>query len=88
MSDQHKEEFEAYRTERNRIMREMDVAAAQKMFPQMDPESVEVMLHKARYEVVEMGPELRQASRAWLELRGYSRMKMQPWPPAGVLPKY
>lgn len=70
---------------RNRILREMDVAAFRRACPGISPEAVLPAMHKARYEIASMAPELRHASRAWLEQNGYGRYQGGPWPPAGVL---
>lgn len=78
-------EIQKFLAERDRQMREMDIDAAHKDFPMMQRESVEVMLHKVRYEIPSMGRALRQESRAWLEVRGFSRLKQLPWPAADVL---
>lgn len=39
-----------------------------------------ISMHKVRYELPEMGRAMRQESRAWLEVRGYSRHRGEPWP--------
>jgi hypothetical protein len=46
-----------------------------------------VALHKSRYDAVRIAPELRHASRKWLEERGYKRIGGLPWPADGSLPK-
>lgn len=46
-----------------------------------------IAMHRARYELPEIDPQLRHESRAWLEARGYSRhADFGPWPPKGKLP--
>jgi hypothetical protein len=51
------------------------------------PEAAEAAMHKARYECLAIEPELRHASREWLETHGSTRMRGAPWPPIGELPE-
>lgn len=51
------------------------------------PRAALMALHKARYECTSMEPELRHASRKWLQDNGCHRMHNEPWPPEGELPE-
>lgn len=82
--------------ERNRILRELDIQGFMRALPpdaraalraKTEAERIETALaamHKARYEIPEMGPERRTLSRQWLQARGYGRWRGT-WPPEGVL---
>ncbi len=76
-----------YVKKRDNILREADVKALRELMPPITSDLVaEITLHKARYEVVTMPDDLRQASRAWLEERSYTRLGGMPWPPGKELP--
>jgi hypothetical protein len=67
---------------------ELDMNYAREILP--DASNDEVLLcslHKDRYEHVNIPPELRHASRAWLQERGFHRYKQLPWPAEGELPE-
>lgn len=46
-----------------------------------------VAMHKARYEITDIDPAHRQASRIYLEANGFSRKDGLPWPPEWQLPE-
>lgn len=75
--------------ERNDALRRLDLSWAHEQIPEGGPrpsnEALLVGMHKARYECTDIEPELRHASRDWLELRGFGRRSGLPWPPAGEL---
>lgn len=77
--------------ERNDALRRLDLSWAHEQIPEGGPrpsnEALLIGMHKARYECVEIEAELRHASRAWLEARGFGRRSALPWPPAGELPE-
>ena len=71
-----------------RALMHLDMEYAREMIPEASSDEVRlVAMHKARYELVTMPPELRHESRAWLEKFGFNRHKQQPWPPVGELPE-
>lgn len=77
---------------RNEILRKMDILSYVQLMLEVNDEFVtpniaELVMHKARYELFSMPPELRQESREWLESRGYSRMCGLAWPPGTFLPE-
>lgn len=73
--------------EKDRIVRELDMSAAAKVFPMMNDDAIEPMLLKVRYEMTNMPDELRHESRRWLQANGFKRMREQSWPPEGELPE-
>jgi hypothetical protein len=73
--------------ERIRIIVELDIEAAKRLFPMISDEAVLPMLHKVRYETASASDELRHESRAWLEQNGLHRVHGLPWPPKGELDK-
>lgn len=83
---------EEYVRRRNDILRSLDVLGYVGLMLEVEgalvkPDVALLVMHKARYEVFNMPPELRQESRKWLESRGYTRMYGLPWPAAGSLPE-
>jgi len=80
-------EFESWKEDRNRALRELDMGYAKVMMPASKEEVRLIAMHKARYECTEIEPHLREASREWLEDHKYNRLHGTPWPPIGVLPK-
>lgn len=66
---------------------ELDMKYADEMLPEISCEARLVAMHKARYEHINVPAELRHASRAWLEQKGFNRFRQLPWPPAGELPE-
>lgn len=72
--------------ERNRILSEMDVDAAQSWVPGLSREGMLAGLHKARYECRDIAPELRHVSGEWLRARGFCRLYGLPLLPIGELP--
>lgn len=69
--------------ERDRALIELDTEWARKYFGLTafnDDETCLVILHKARYETQSIAPELRKASRQWLEEHNYHRFFGMPWP--------
>jgi hypothetical protein len=73
--------IEDYTRERNEALRTMNLEWAREMLGATAREEVLLMsMHKARYECTDIEPELRQASRKWLEERGCTRFNGIPWP--------
>lgn len=68
------DELKAWRTERNRVLTAMDIAAARKQMPGASDEVVEIALHKARYDCTDMPDALRHESASWLRSRGYGAL--------------
>lgn len=73
--------------ERDDALTALDLDWARKQAPGLRTESLLCGMHKARYEATRIAPELRHASRHWLEENGYHRLNSLPWPPQGELPK-
>lgn len=79
--------FLAWREERNRALRALDIGYARRLMPTATGDDVRLMaMHKARYECTDLEPELRHASADWLRERGFSRMSGDPILPEGQLP--
>lgn len=79
-----------FRKERAAAMIMLDLKWAREQLQPGHTASDEVLLiglHKARYENTDLRPELREASRTWLEARNFTRRGGAPWPPAGQLPE-
>jgi len=74
------------RIERNRILSDLDVDAAQSWVPGLSREGLLAGLHKARYECPDIAPELRHASGEWLRARGFFRLYGLPLLPFDDLP--
>lgn len=72
--------------ERHRMLRTLDVAAAQAKMPGASDEVVLIALHKARYDCTAIEDELRHESARWLRERGY-RGLTGPLLPEGELPE-
>jgi len=73
---------------RNLALIELDMEYARMVLPGLSSDEVRLAaMHKARYEILSMPPELRHESRAWLEKFGFTRWRQIPWPPAGELPE-
>lgn len=64
--------FHVWIEERDRMLRDLDVDSPQ--CAAVAPEVRLMALHKARYECTNMEPELRHASRHWLQERGLRRL--------------
>jgi len=79
------EDFNAWKAERNRILRELDTSKVPG--ENWNVEMKLTALHKARYECTEIEPELRHESRKWLEERGMKRLGMLEFEPDGRLPE-
>lgn len=77
------EAHEQWKAERNRILRELDIASA----PGTTDDIKLCSLHKARYECTEIDPRLRNDSRKWLEERGFKRLYQMEFSTDGSLPK-
>ncbi len=80
-------DFQKFVLERNEAMRRLDLNWFREHYIGITAED-EILLctiHKSRYEVVAMGPVLREESRKWLTERSYGRLDGLPWPPEGVL---
>lgn len=76
-----------FREARNQALREMNLDYARAVLPRASSEEVLIIaLHKARYECLDIEPELRHASGQWLRERGYGRMR-GPLLPEGELPQ-
>lgn len=71
---------------RNKALVELDESYVAATVPKAPPEMRLVILHKSRYECTAIAPELRHASRKWLDDRGFKRMTGTPLLPEGVLP--
>ena len=69
---------------RNIALRNLDIAYVTAMG--CAPEFALNALHKARFECTAIEPNLRHASRAWLEANGLGRYMGREWPPKGELP--
>lgn len=81
-------ELQAFLAERDAALRTMDIAYARKMMPGASSDDVRLCaMHKARYEMTGMEPELRRESRAWLEERGFGRLNNSQWPADDSLPE-
>lgn len=81
-------DLETFLRERNEILRTLDIKRAREKDTRgVSDEVILIGLHKARYEVTTMPPELRYESRKWLEERGYGRIAKLPFPADGSLPK-
>ncbi len=80
-------QLEIWIVERNRALRTLDMRYARQAMPGAASDEVRLIaMHKARYEATGIPKRLRQASRAWLEARGLSRMYGQPWPAESEVP--
>lgn len=66
--------------ERDEALRTLDLAWARQQHPEGKDEVLLIGMHKARYEAVNIAPELRQQSRVWLEERGYKRIAGMEFP--------
>lgn len=74
--------------EKLRILAELDVDAALLLAPgPMSREGCLAGLHKARYECIDLAPDLRHASGEWLRARGCCRTYGRPLLPLGELPE-
>ena len=80
-------DLDAWLAERNEALRTLDLAWARKQQPKISEDALPIALHKARYECTAISDELRQQSRAWLEVRAYSRMGGIPFSADGTLPE-
>ena len=79
--------MEQWRKERNRALLALDLKWARERFPEESSDEVLLTaMHKARYECIDLPAVARQESRAWLEVRGFSRTKGLPFPSDGSLP--
>lgn len=65
---------------RNEALRTLDLKYMKSVFPDIDEKQLLVGMHKARYEIIEMGTKIRNESRRWLQARGYSRLKGRAFP--------
>lgn len=72
--------------ERNRALRELDMAWARAQFPTAQDEVLLAGLHKARYECLHIHDALRQESREWLADNNMGRNGGRPLLPIGRLP--
>lgn len=84
----------AWNAQIDRLLSEFNITSLWKQYgfghnwPELPvPETFIIGMHKARYERVNLAPTLREASRTWLEARGYGRMSNLPWPAKGELPE-
>ena len=74
--------------ERDEAISTLDMTYARRMMASASDDEVRLLaMHKARYEATRIAPELRHASRAWLEERGFTRFYDLPWPTDGSLPE-
>lgn len=82
------EPFEDWISGRDKAVATLDMEYARKMMPGAASDEVRLCaMHKARYEMKRIAPELRHESRAWLEKNGYKRFMDLPWPTEGGLPE-
>ncbi len=79
--------LEEFLARRNKALVELDESYVAATVPKAPSEMRLMILHKSRYEVITIAPELRHASRKWLTERGYSRMTGTPLLPEGELPE-
>ena len=80
-------EFQAWLTERNRALVNLDEMHIAKTMPQVPPEMRLCVLHKARYEATGIPAIYRNESGQWLLERGYGRLTGTPLLPKGELPE-
>ena len=79
-------DIQRWRAERNRMLETLDVDAAIRQVPSMSRETALLALHKARYDCIDIDPELRHASAAYLRAGGYRDMSGAEILPEGQLP--
>jgi hypothetical protein len=80
-------ELEQFIAARDWALVTLDESYVAKTVPAAPPSIRLTILHKARYECINIDPQLRHESRAWLAERGLSRMTGTPLLPAGELPE-
>jgi hypothetical protein len=79
--------IEQYLTERDQAASIMDLEwARQNGMAGMSDESIRIAMHKMRYELTSIDPELRHESAKWLRDRNYGRMTGGALLPEGELP--
>jgi len=79
------DDHDAWRTERNRILREMDCEAASTQAPHLPMDVIIAGMHKARYHCTDIEPSLRLESGEWLRSMGM-QSGFGPLLPSGELP--
>jgi hypothetical protein len=79
-------ELDLFLEERNAALRSLNIEWARKQSPNLPESSLLMALHKVRYECIDMPDELRQQSRAWLEVRKLGRMYGMGFSADGSLP--
>ena len=81
--------FEAWLAERNRVLRDLDIASdlVTESMPGASDEVKLLALHKGRYECTAISDDLRRQSGEWLAARGYGRMTGDPIDLTGELPR-
>jgi hypothetical protein len=78
---------EAWVAERDAALIALDESYVAKTMPKANPAIRLLILHKARYEAVNVPAELRHASGKWLRDGGYVRLTGTPVLPEGELPE-
>lgn len=81
------DDLQVYLAARDRALVDLDVDWLAKNMPQIPPDIRLMVLHKARYEAINVADDLRHASRAWLAERGLGRAPDGPLLPEGDLPE-
>lgn len=71
---------------RDEALSNLDIDWARNQCGGGSDEMLLMALHESRYEAARMAPELRHASRKWLEEQGLKRIMGLPWPADGSLP--
>ena len=79
-------EIEEYVRQRDAALSTLDMEWAAQMMPYAAPEVRLMAMHKARYEAVDIAPELRKESAEWLQAAGCARLDGSPMLPASELP--
>ena len=80
-------DFNNMLAERNKALEEGDLKYIQRTIGTTDPEILEMILHKARYECLHCSREKRLESGEWLRKNDYKRFDGSPVLPEGELPE-
>ncbi|MDP3219198.1 MAG: hypothetical protein Q8S73_34185 [Deltaproteobacteria bacterium] len=79
-------DIEEYVRQRDAALNTLDMEWAAQQMPYSAPEVRLLAMHKARYEAVNIAPELRHESAEWLHAAGCTRLDGSPLLSAGELP--
>lgn len=79
-------EIEIEIEKRNKMLEDFDLLAARTLFPKASCLTLEVVLHKSRYDCVGVSREARLVSAKWLRVHGYKDMNGNEILPEGELP--